>query len=228
MPQVQLAPNSNLGGLIQGAFGNYQPSADGSYTVDTRDAPPLIAAGMTYVSKITTSFVTPSAPLAATAAHIVASGGLSNGTPSIAAQPDVPRPFSVVIGTGSPGITAGTVSVVYQGNDGVATTDVFPCICAASSSTTQTSSKGANSITSVTVAGLVGGSTPYRYISTTATLAVPVAPGAIDFAVQQEWDSGTPEAPGSLGTSLGSTTPTAAPNGTLTYSFQYSYVNPTA
>jgi hypothetical protein len=222
---VQLAGNG-FGGLIQGNFGNYQQATDGTFTVDTRDAPPLLARGMAYVRQQAQSHTTPLAPGVATIGAIIASGALSNGTVAITANPDVPRPVDIEVGTGTGAITAGTVAITYVGNDGASGTDTLSAVCGASTSTTQTLSRGVVTITSVTVAGLVGGTSPWIRASTKAQVSVPVAAGAVDVAFIREYDTGATVAVGTAGTALASIAPTNAPNATRTYSFVYDYTAP--
>ena len=231
MTQIQMAPNtavSGIGGLIQGNFGNYFPAADGSYTVDTRDVPSLLVAGMTYVRTQQAAYTLPLAPAAATVAGVVSSGALSNGTLAVTTQPGVMRPVNIEVGTGTLAITAGTAAVTYVGNDGVSGTDTFSLACPLSSSLTQGLSRGVDTISSIVIAGVVGGVSPWIRLSTTAALSVPVAPGAIDFVVNREYDAGATIAVGALATALGSITPTTAPNSTVTYSFFYTYTAPTS
>jgi hypothetical protein len=226
MTTVKLAGNG-FGGVIQGAYGTYNIALDGSFTVDTRDAPPLLQQGMAYVTVSTEQYTTPLPPPAAAVGAIVASVGLSNGTLTIASSPSIPRPVAVVVGTGTTAITAGNVTVTYVGNDGQTDVDVFSLACAASSTTTQLLSRGVDTITSAVVTGLTGGTSPFIHLDTTAALSLPVAPGAIDFAVQREYDGGATVAVGTvLSTPIGSITTTTAPNGTLNYSFVYVFTAP--
>ena len=81
MSTVQLAGNG-FGGLVQGNFGNYQAAADGTFTVDNRDAPALLTQGLSYVKQTSRSYTAPLAPAAATIGAVVASGALSNGSVS--------------------------------------------------------------------------------------------------------------------------------------------------
>lgn len=225
MTTVQLAGNG-FGGVVQGNFGTYQAASDGSFTVDTRDAPPLLTRGFAYVKQTTRSTTLPLAPGAATIANIVTSGALSNGSVSVAAQPDVLRPVNFEWGTGTLAITAGTATITYLGNDGISGSDVIPLAIALSTSSTVGLSRGVDSITSIVIAGLAGGVSPWRRMSTTAALSVPVDPNPADFAVIREYDAGATIAVGALATAIGSITPTTAPNATVTYSFVYSYLSP--
>lgn len=225
MPNVQLAGNG-FGGVVQGNYGNYQAASDGSFTVDSRDAPSLLARGMGYVKQSNRAYTLPLAPAAAAVGGVVASGALSNGTVAVTTQPTAMRPVNVEVGTGTTAITAGNVAVTYIGNDGASGTDNFSAVCSASASTTQGLSRGVQSISNITVSGLVGGTSPWIRLSTTAALSLPVDPGAIDFAVNREYDAGATVAVGALASALGSITPTTAPNGTVTYAFSYSFLSP--
>ena len=226
MTTVRLASNG-VGGTIQGSFGTYVVGSDGTVTVDSRDAPPLIAAGMGYLANRGDSYTTPIAPAAAASGQIVASGGLTNGSVSIANQPDIMRQVSFVIGAGTVAVTAGTVTVVYVGSDQQSHTDVLSAACAASGTTTQPLSRGVVSVTSVTIAGVTGGASPFIHGDTTALIAVPSDPGAQDFVLNNEIDDTGRQTAGTFSTSsLGCTTLHAAPNGTHTYSLAFSYVSP--
>lgn len=217
---------NGIGGTIEGNYGTYQAASDGTFVVDSRDAPTMLALGMNYVQRRAAQYTTPLAPSAATIGAIVASGALSDGSVAVTAQPTTPRPINVEVGTGTAAITAGSVAVTYIGNDGQTDTDTLSLVCAASSSVTQGLSRGAVTISSIEVSGVVGGASPWLRLSTTAELSLPVAPDAIDFTVSREYDAGATIAVGALGVSLGSITPTTAPNGTVTYSFLYSYTAP--
>lgn len=226
MANVQMAGNG-FGGVVQGNYGTYQAASDGTFTVDTRDAPTMLALGMTYVGKVGGGYTFPLAPAAAAAGHIVASGALSNGSVAVSNQPDVARQVSVVVGAGTTAITAGTVAVTYTGNDGQSATDTLQLACAASGTVTQFLSRGVVNISAIAVAGLIGGASPFIFMNTTATLSLPVGPSAVDFSVTREYDAGATIAVGAASSTLGSITPTTAPNGTVTYSFLYGYVTPT-
>lgn len=227
MPTIQLAGNG-FGGIVQGNFGTYQAASDGTFTVDTRDAPEMLRLGMVYVKQAQRAYTAALAPAAAATGAIVASGALSNGTVAITANPDIMRPVAFEVGTGTGAITAGSIAVTYNANDGSVTTDTLTCVCPASSSTTQTLSKGVVSISSIVVSGLTGGTSPWRRANTTAALALPVDVGTVDLAVTREYDAGATIAVGTLTTSLGCITPTTAPNSTVTYAFQYNFISPTS
>ena len=221
---VRLAGNG-FGGVVQGNWGVYQAASDGTWTVDSRDAPALIAQGMNYLDASFLTYATPLAPAAAAVAGVVSSGSLSNGTIAVTTQPTVMRPVTFEIGTGTGAITAGTASISYVANDGTTHTDVLSLVCPASSAVTQFLSAGVVTISSITIAGLTGGTSPWVRMSTTAAISLPINPNSVDLTVVREYDAGATVAVGTLSTVLGSITPTTAPNGTVTYSFAYSYVS---
>lgn len=225
MAQVQMAGNG-FGGIVQGNFGTYQAAADGTFTVDTRDAATCLSLGMNYIRQVSLSYAVPIVAAAAVVGGVVSSGALSNGTVAVTTQPTVMRPVNLEVGTGTAAISAGSAVVTYIGNDGISGSDTLSLICGASASTTQGLSRGVDTITSIVVSGVVGGTSPWIRLSTTAALSVPVSPGCVDFTVTREYDAGATIAVGSLSVSLGSVFPTTAPNGTATYSFLYTYVSP--
>lgn len=221
---VQMAGN-NIGGIIQGNYGTYQQASDGTFTVDTRDVPTLLALGASYISKRSASYTTPLAPAAASATAYIASTTMSNGTVAIAAQPDVMRPAQLVItALASPGPSAGSVAIAYTGNDGVATTDTFSAVTVGVTPVTFQTSKGVAHFTSVTNSALAGG-TAALTLGSVAILSVPVDPGAKDFTETREAVASGVVSNGTVSaTILGSITPTSAPNGTLVYSFGYTFL----
>lgn len=226
--QVVLAGN-NIGGTVLGAFGPYQQATDGTFTVDSRDVPELLKAGMSYIQKETSYFDTsPATPLAAASGQAVASTALSNGTVAVSNQPDVMRPLNVIIGTGTSAPTAGSVAIAYVANDGSTQTDTFTTLPAASGSVTQATSKGVAHINTITIAGVTGGTSPWLRVDTTAAIAVPIGVGAQDFKETLEFHDGTVETNGTLQTSLGCIAPSTAPNGTHTFGFAYTWIQPTA
>lgn len=220
MATIRLAPNG-FGGIVQGNFGNYQAASDGSFTVDTRDVASLLAQGFTYLSESQQQYTTPLAPPAATVGAIIASGALSNGTVAITSQPTVMRPVTIEVGTGTGAITAGVATVTYVANDGNTQVDTFSLVAAASTSTTQTTSKGVDTVSSVIVSGVTGGVSPWLRASTTTAISVPVGNGAIDVAFIREYDSGATVALGTPTAALASIIPSTTLNGTATYSFTY-------
>ena len=136
----------------------------------------------------------------------------------------------MVIGNGTAPITAGSVSVGYYGNDGLLGTDTFSCVgLTGAISITTPLSRGVAHITTAFVSAITGGTSPYVRMDTTATLAVPIDPSAIDFAEIKENVVSGNVSTGTISTvSLGCIAPTSAPNGTLNYGFLYVYKAPTS
>jgi hypothetical protein len=216
-----------LGGVIQTQFsGNVQAGSDNSITVDTRDAPALLAAGATYINNVVRRAVITPAPVLATAARIVASTALANGTLSIANQPDVPRQLALRVVSGTSPITAGTATLTYVGNDGQSTVDAVSLVAVGTTTTTTNTSKAASLVNSVVVAGLVGGASPLVQVNDTNSLGLPVDPGFVDFAVFQEAVDNANVGIGTVAASAGSIISSTAPNGTHVYSYGYSYSSP--
>jgi hypothetical protein len=222
---VQLATNG-LSGVIQGLFGTYVPLADGTIQADSRDVIDLIRAGMTYVNKVTRTMSFSIAPATASATVYVANVAATNVALTIAAQPDVVRPFQAVFAPGAAAVTAGTLTVVYTGNDGITHTDVFSLVTGSGVSLTPNSSKACAHITSATIAGIAGGSSPTIQIGSTAALGLVCDPGFQGFAVQKENDGSGNATVGTVNAGQGAIAPTAAPNATRTYEFTYSYIAP--
>jgi hypothetical protein len=226
MSTIQMGSNG-FGGVIQGNFGTYQANSDGSFTVDTRDVSTLLALGFTYMNKNTTAYTTTKPPAAASATAIVASTALSNGTVAVTANPDVLRQVELIVGAGTLAITAGSLAATYIGNDGVPGTDTLSLSCPASATVTQYLTRGVDTITSLVVSGLVGGASPFLEMGTTTTISVPVGPSAVDISFEREYDSSATIAVGTPSSvTVASIAPTTTPNGTVTYSFVYSYVTP--
>ena len=228
MATLQVAPPAGYGGVIQGAFGTYAQASDLTFTVDIREMPFLLSSGFTYVTQTEDSYTTPIPPLVATVGRVVASGALSNGTVTVSNQTDLIRPVTVEVGTGASAITAGTLTVTYLGNDGLSSAETYSLACPANSAVTQTMSRGVSIISSIVASGVTGGTAPWFRMSTTPAISVPVAQRATDFGITREYDAGATIAVGSLTSTLGSVTPSTAPNGTVTYSFVYYYTSPTS
>lgn len=223
MPQTLRLNLAPIGGLIQTQFsGNVLVGADGTAVVDSRDVPTLLGAGATFINAMS-RFQPISAARAGTAARIVASAALSNGTFAIANQPDVPRVLAVRVDPGTSAITAGNVVIPYVANDGTTTTDTLALSTAASTVFTLNTSKGVMIVNSVTAAGLVGGASPKIEVTDTNFLAMAVDPGFQGFSVLKANVDGANETIGSVIASAGAISPTTAPNGTHTYGIGYSY-----
>lgn len=230
MSTTRLAGNS-VGGVVQGNYGTYQAGSDGVFTVDTRDVPAMLLIGMSYLRNAGGVYTLPKAPVAASAGHIAASAAMSNGAIAIANQPDVARAVNVILGNGSPAITAGNVAVTYKAQDGGTYTDNFaPAnLVGLNGSTTVPLSRGVLSMSTIVISAMAGGGSPWIRLDDTNLLGLPSDPGGQDFAIEAEYDTGTVQAsPGTPSTSaIGTTSVVTTPNGTVTFSFLYAYVAPT-
>lgn len=242
MATVKLFAPAGSGGSIQTAFsGTVFVQSDGTVTVDARDVANLVQLGYEFAITRHAVYVTPCMPIAAAAAVTVASATISNGTLSIAAQPDVPRQLQTIINPGTTAITAGNLALTYTANDGTTQVDNSSLIMAAGAAAgtitaTFTTSKGVEHLTSAIVTGLVGGTTPGIQVGVNAVIALPLDPRFVDLVVTKETkmaitatsgvSTGTDEAVGSVIASGGLITTTSAPNAALYFALHYTWVMP--
>jgi hypothetical protein len=234
---VKLFAPTYAGGTIQTAnSGNVFVAADGTVTVNASDVSDLLKLGFTFVVTAHRVWNTPGAPAAPVVAGIVSSVGFSNGTLTIAAQPDVPRQLAIIV-TAYSSLTAGALALVYNDNQGGITTDTFTFAGQATGPATVTTTKGVEHLTSATVSAVSGGTSPGVQIGTNGYIALPMDPRAVDFAGTKETKI-TPTV-GSLGLSVpadetvstltttnGLISPTQAVDGTHQFSFGYNYNYP--
>lgn len=215
-----------LGGVIQGSYGTYQADSAGLFDVDVRDAPTMLTLGALYVRKQTVNYNVPIAPAAASATAFIASTTLSDGDITFANQPDVVRPASLVLGQiASPGPSAGSISIIYDANDGSLTTDSFSLSDASIADATLATSKGVAHFVTGSVSGLTGSG--YFTLGSDASLSLPVPESAVDISVVKETIDSGDEAVGTLSsTILATIAPTTAPNGTHTFSFLFDCIAP--
>ena len=240
---IKLIAPAGVGGVVQGRSGqNYAVAADGTISnVNFADAGPLIDSGFLFAVTAHKTYNTPGAPVAASAAATVTSTALTNGSLTVAAQPDVGRQLAVVINSGSLTLSAGALATLtYTANDGTTQVDALaPAGLAATSTATLNTTKGVLHLSSAVVSGVpaAAASNAGIQVGTNATIAVPVSPGFVDFTVLKETKI-TPTT-GSLGLTvpadetIGTVTstgamiaPTQAPDGTHAMSFEYTYVFP--
>src|ERR1019366_1703471 len=165
--QVKMSSGSTSSGTVIGNYGTYTPNSDGTYTVDSRDVTTMLGIGWNYLSAATVNNSYPAVPAAAAVGAIIASASLTNGAVSVTQPIDI-RPVQVVIGNGSPGITAGQLAITYIGNDGQTTTDTISAVMTYNTSTTTYLSKGVAHITTAVISALAGGGSPYNIGNTTA------------------------------------------------------------
>ena len=217
-------------GAFQGPFsGSVLQNSDGTFTIDPRDQNDALKAGYIPVRRSSHEFAPMvSAPATAAVGAIVASVALSNTSLTIAANPDTMRQVKVRVDPGTLPITAGVLTVTYAANDGTAAqVDVLSLVTAASTLLTLFLTKGALTVASAVVTGLVGGASPKIQLDTTAVIAVPVPPQAVDVTILKEVTAGA-DTSANLGTitNAGLWTPHSAPNASATYAVAYSSIAP--
>jgi hypothetical protein len=232
---VKMFAPAGVGGQIQAGNGTYYVGSDGTVTVNAGDVASLAALGFEFAVTDHRNFMFPP-PVAQSTSQSVSSTSLTVGTLTIAAQPDVARQLQAIVYPGTSFITAGTLTFVYTANDGTTQTDVLfltgmASQTAGSAGATLATTKGVERLTSITVAGLTGGTSPGIQVGTNNYLGVPVPPRFVDFAVTSEKkvtvlvpaDDTVPTlviASGAL------VTPTTVPDGTHWLSFGYNVTYP--
>lgn len=240
---VKLFAPPGVGGQIQASNGTYFVASDGTVTVNAADVASLVSLGFEFAVTDHRIYAFPGAPVASSATTTVSSTSLTVGSLTIANQPDVPRQLQAVVFPGTSSITSGTLTYVYTANDGTTQTDVFPLTgmasqTAGSAGATLATTKGVERLTSATVAGLTGGTSPGVQVGTNNYLGVPVPPRFVDFAVTSEKKASP--AVSSTGLSVPSddavptlviaagalVTPTTVPDGTHQLSIGYNVTYP--
>ncbi len=215
------------GGFQGPNSGTVAAGSDGTFTVDIRDIPFAYGAGYVPARTDHRFHYTPVAVAAASAGLCFASAALSNGTKAVAANVDVMREVKAVIIPGTSAITAGVLTLTYDANDGTAAqVDALDITTAASTTKTVAASKGVQRMRSQIVTALAGGASPTFYIGTTASLAVPVPPGAQDAAIVSEMLDAAIVTVANAGTlsTAGIYTPNSAPNATLKFGVSYNTI----
>lgn len=227
MTTMKVVPIGAVVGTFQGPnSGSVNMNSDNTLSIDVRDLPYAMEAGYMPAYYDTRWYDPRFAPLAASAAVFVASGALSDGAQTIAAQPDVGRQVQAVVLPGTTAISAGTWALVYNATDGTTQTDTQSLVTAASTNLTLTSSKGAMHIVSSTIAALAGGASPTMQVGSNAVLAVPIPLNAADATLLKEASDGTDQATVGVLTTAGLWTPHVAPNGTHVPSIGFTFVAP--
>lgn len=226
MAQVKMNALPIGGTLVLENSGTVVVPSDGIITVDSCDASVLLRLGASYINSLSKYYAFPAAPRVASAARLVASTTLSNGTKAVANQPDVPRQGVLVIDPGTSAITAGTVAVPYIANDGTNQTDTISAVTGASTILSTVTSKGILSLSPIVVAGIVGGASPGVQLNDTNSLSVPVDAGFVDFSVTQGLVDAVATGNSAVASSAASYTPSTAPNGTHTFGAYYKYTMP--
>lgn len=217
---------ASVGGTIFLPFtGPVTVPSDGIITVDQRDAIDVLRMGGMYIQTQVKSQYS-GAPAAGAAGTFVASTALSNGTLTVAAQPDAPRLASIRIDPGTVAVSAGNVAVNYIGNDGQTITDNVSAVTAASTIVSTNTSRGVVHINSVVVTGVSGGASPGIQMDSLNALAMIVAPGFVDFTALKLTVDNANSGIASTQSSAACITPSTAPNATHTYNMVASYNAP--
>lgn len=218
---TQMKVVSGVSQIVGRSGAVYVPDASALISVQPGDVGPIIDSGNGFPAFVNNRSYSAGAALAANAGLVFASAALSNGVKAIAAQPDVPRPLLYTIVPGISAITAGTLAIIYYGNDGVLHTEVVSLVTPLSTTKTYTTLFGVAVLVSQTVAGLVGGTSPTMAGASTAALALPMSPNGQPLSVYREATDGTANAVSTYSASSGIITPTTVPNASHTYDWRY-------
>jgi hypothetical protein len=160
-------------------------------------------------------------PIAAELITVVADALLADGAQAIAAQPDVPRKLQVRITDGDSSISAGTVSLVGVSAGGKALTQE---IALAGGTRTVVTTDAYASLTSATVAGLVGhGAGDNMGIGVGNGFGLPVPEGATNLVVTKTFVDGAGEAVAGVDAAAYSVAPTTAADAVHDYQFFFAY-----
>lgn len=214
---VSLDASSIGGTIIPGGAEARKNVNTGPITVKGIDAPSYLQAGAKFLQarQVQNDTITP--PRAASAARVVASVALANGTHTIANQPDVPRQLVVVTDPGTSAITAGLDTLTYLANDGTTQTDAISLVTPASTIKSTATSKGVVALTSSIVTAVAGGASPGIQINDTNSLSMTVPPRFSGFTLNRTYANGTVNGTTAVASSAASYTPSTTPNGTVTF-----------
>lgn len=212
---------ANSSGVITGGS-----NSSGSFTgIQLGDITALLSEGCTYAVQ-RGRFIYLGTVKAALATALVASVALSNGSLTVAGQPDVPRQAAFVVNPGAAAITAGSLLVNYNSTDGVNVTDTLSLVTGANTAATLVTSRGLSRLLSASVGGLVGGSSPNIQGGTNTVLALPADVGAASITVTSAVVDGASDSlPTQSATDGHLITPNTAPNGTHVFGFDYNFLS---
>ena len=174
--------HSDANGIISQG---YTPQGGSISGVAQGDIADLVNMGCTFSSVKSRSLYL-GVVLAASLTVTVANVAVANGALTIAAQPDVARQLVATLAPGAADVTAGTLTMVYIAADGSQVTDVLSLVTASGVTKTVTTSKAVARLTSATVAGFVGGSSPTIEVGTNTKVGLPAEQGAVGFSVYKE------------------------------------------
>ena len=165
-------------------------------------------------------------PIAAELVTVVAAYDSADGAAVIAAQPDVPRKLQLSIVEGGAAITAGTGTLVGEAWDGTALSEAFDLTGGAK---VEDTTDAFASVTSFTVAGLVGGGAGTTLsLGVGAAIALPIPAGAANVEVFDEYVDGVKETVGTVDATARTVAPTTAADAAKVFDFYFRYdVTPT-
>lgn len=159
-------------------------------------------------------------PDAAGTDEIVTVGNLTNKSWTIAGQPDYPRNLVLTVVDTTPGITAGTVTVVGVGAYGQAVTETFDCSAGAGTYTGNVAFATVTSVTTASFATLGGSGDETFKVGVGTKLGLPCYRLK---AVYKACVDDANETIGTTSTTYGTIIPNTAANGTRDYDFWYTY-----
>ena len=226
---VKMLGNPGLGTVL-GAYGSYNPNANGTYIVDTKDAEALTKVGLQYLATFTRYYTTPIAPVASSSSATL---NITNGAFPVTVQPPVPQIVTMTLNPPNISFNNASVAVTYLANDGLVTTDVLTVNGTAGVGPPSLSlTKGVVQLNSIYWSGLPGGLSMTGYYRIRGQLAVPISPGAIDVTLNYMTygnnipGTATVATSVSTGSRYGCYTVNPLPNGSYKYSFFYTYLAP--
>lgn len=159
-------------------------------------------------------------PAAADTTSIVAEANLTNKSWTIAGQPDVPRNLVLTVVDTTPGITAGTVTVVGVGAYGQAVTETFDCSAGAATYTGNVAFATVTSVVTSSFATLGGSGDETFKVGAGTKLGLPVYKLK---DVHKACVDGADETIGTHNLTYGTIIPNTAANGTRDFDFWYTY-----
>ena len=164
-----------------------------------------------------------SVPPTADLVTIVADVSLANGAQTLAlARPVVPCKFTMTITDADSSVTAGTVTFVGLNQAGETVTEVISI--ANGGTKTYATANAYASVTSITVAGLVGAAgIDHIKVGQSSALGLPVPSQATGFTVLRASVDNVGEAVGTVDATARTIIPTTLPNATHNYDFWFAW-----
>lgn len=156
--------------------------------------------------------------------QVVANVAATNVALTIANQTDVARQLVTTFDPGAADVTAGILTVIYKDQFGQTQNEVQSLVATASTPKTIKTTKACAILTSATVSGLVGGSSPTIEIGTNAVIGLTGEVGSFGFSVFKESQNGANVAAiGAVDATNGLYTLTTAPNSAKLLNVWYTY-----